>query len=92
MNVLASLFLIGSFSFLQVSMTCMKAWMISNFGKFATELRPLIDVRIEFLLIILKTNRLIKTKFCIHIINDHIYIGIVNHCFSQICNRVTALV
>ena len=26
----------------------MKAWMSSNFGKFATELRPLIDVRIEF--------------------------------------------
>ena len=34
-----------------------------NFGKFATELRPLIDVRIEFLLNILKTNRPIKTKF-----------------------------
>ena len=27
----------------------MKAWMGSNFGKFATELWPLIDVRIEFL-------------------------------------------
>ena len=26
----------------------MKAWMSSNFGKFATELLPLIDVRIEF--------------------------------------------
>ena len=25
----------------------MKAWMSSNFGKFATELLPLIDVRIE---------------------------------------------
>ena len=41
----------------------MKAWMSSNFGKFATELLPLIDVRIEFLFNILKTNRLIKTKF-----------------------------
>ena len=49
------------------------------------------DVRIEFLLNISKTNRLIKTKFCIHIIIDKIYVGIVNHCFSQICNRVTAL-
>ena len=65
----------------------MKAWMSSNFGKFATELRSLIDVRIEFLLNILKTNRPIKTKFCIH----SIYVGIVNHCFSQICIRVTAL-
>ena len=46
----------------------MKAWMSSNLGKFATELLPLIDVRIEFLLNILKTNRPIKTKFCIHII------------------------
>ena len=69
----------------------MKAWMSSNFGKFATELRPLIDVRIEFLLNILKMNRPIKTTFCIHIIIDKIYVGNVNHCFSQICNRVKAL-
>ena len=59
----------------------MKAWMSSNFGKFATELLPLIDVRIEFLLNILKTNRPIKTKFCIHNIIDKIYFGIVNRCF-----------
>ena len=88
MNNLAPSFLIGSSSFLQVSRTCMKAWMSSNFGKFATELRPLIDV---VLLNILKTNRLIKTKFCLHIIIDKIYVGIVNHCFLQICKRVTAL-
>ena len=44
----------------------MKAWMSSNFGKFAIELRPLINVGIEFLLNTLKTNRPIKTKFCIH--------------------------
>ena len=69
----------------------MKSWMISNFGKFATEFLPLIDVRIEFLLNISKTNRPIKTKFCKHIIIDKIDVGIVNHCFSQICNRVTAL-
>ena len=46
LNNLAPSFLIGSSSFLQVSRTCMKAWMSSNFGKFVTELRPLIDVRI----------------------------------------------
>ena len=69
----------------------MKAWMNLNFGKFATELLPLIDVRIEFLFNISKTNWLIKTKFCKHIIIDKIYVGIVNHCFSQIFNRVTAL-
>ena len=91
MSNLAPSFLIGSSSFLQVSRTCMKAWMSLNFGKFATELWPLIDVRIWFLLNILKTNSLIKTKFCIHIIIDKIYVGIVNHCFSQICKRVTAL-
>ena len=61
----------------------MKAWMSSNFGKFETELLPLINVRIEFLLNILKTNRLIKTKFCIHIIIDKIYFGIVNCCFFR---------
>ena len=43
------------------------------------------------LLNILKTNGPIKTKFCIHIIIDKIDVGIVNRCFSQICNRVTAL-
>ena len=59
----------------------MKAWMSSNFGKFATELLPLIDVRIEFLFNILKTNRPIKTKFCKHIIIDKIYFGIENCCF-----------
>ena len=40
----------------------MKAWMCTNFGKFATELMPLIDVRIELLLNIFKTNKPIKTK------------------------------
>ena len=79
MNTLASSFLIGSSSFLQVLRTCMKAWMSLNFGKFATELRPLIKVRIEFLLNIFKTNRPIKTKFCIII--DKIYVGNVDHCF-----------
>ena len=71
----------------------MKAWMSSNFGKFETELLLLINVRIEFLLNILKTNRPIKTKFCIHIIIDKIYFGIyiVNCCFSQIGKRVTTL-
>ena len=58
----------------------MKALMSWNFGKFAIELRPLINVRIEFLLNILKTNRPIKTKFCTHITIDKIYVGNVNHC------------
>ena len=69
----------------------MKAWMSSNFGKFATELLPLIDVRIDFLFNTLKTNRPIKNIFCKHIIINKIYFGIVNRCFSQIGNRVTAL-
>ena len=55
-NSSASIFYL-IFLFLQVTRTCMKAWMSSNFCKFATELRPLINVRIEFLLNILKTNR-----------------------------------
>ena len=59
----------------------MKAWMSSNFDKFATELRPLIDVRIKFLLSILKTNRPIMTKFCIHIIVDRIYVVICKSLF-----------
>ena len=39
---------------------------------------------------ILRINSQNKTKFCIHIIIDKIYVGIINHCFLQICNRVTA--
>ena len=70
----------------------MKAWMSLNFGLFATELRPLIDVRIEFLLNILKTNRPIKTKFCIHIIIDKIHIGIVNHCFRKFATELRSLI
>ena len=35
----------------------MKAWMSSTFGKFAIELWPLIYVRIEFLLNILKNEQ-----------------------------------
>ena len=59
----------------------MKAWRSMNFGKFATELRPLIDARIDFLLNILKTNRPIKTKFCIHIFIDKIYVVICKSLF-----------
>ena len=59
----------------------MEAWMSLHFGKFATELRPLIDVRIKFLLNILKTNRRIKTKFCIHIIIYKIYVVICKSLF-----------
>ena len=33
MNTLAPSFLIGSSSFLQVSRTCIKAWMSSNFNQ-----------------------------------------------------------
>ena len=62
-----------------------------HFRKFATELRPLIDVRIQFLFNILRKQEKNLTKFCIHIIIDNIYVGIVNCRFSQICNRVTAL-
>ena len=63
----------------------MKTWMSLNFGKFAIELRPLIDVRLEFLLNIL-------TKFCIHIIIDKIYLGIVNHCFCKFATELRPLI
>ena len=41
----------------------MKAWMSSNFGKFETELLPLINVRIEFLLNILKRIDRLRPNF-----------------------------
>ena len=70
----------------------MKAWMSSNFCKFATVLRPLIDVRIEFLLNILKTNRAIKTEFCIHIIIYKTYVGYVNHFFRKFATELRPLI
>ena len=75
-------------------MTCMRARTSSNFGQIrprAAELRPLKDGRNWFLLNILRVHGQNLTKFCIHIIIDKIYIAIVKHHFSQICNRVTAL-
>ena len=70
----------------------MKAWMSSNLGKFATELLPLIDVRIEFLLNMLKTNRPIKTKFCMHIIIDKIYFGNINRFFRKVETELRPLI
>ena len=59
------------------------------FCKFATELRPLIDVRIQFLFNILRMNGQNLTKFCMHIIIDKIYVGIVNRHFF--CKFATEL-
>ena len=70
----------------------MKAWMSSNFGKFATELRPLIDVRIEVLLNILKTDRPIKTNFCIHIIIYKTYVCNVNIFFRKFATELRPLI
>ena len=46
-------------------------------GKFATELWPLIAVRISFPLNILRTNGQNLTKFFIHIYINNISVGIV---------------
>ena len=68
----------------------MKAWMSSNFGKFETELLPLINVRIEFLLNILKTNRPINfvlfllwfnvpvNNFSVMLRRSHLFLGITS--------------
>ena len=51
------------------------------FCKFTKELRPLIDIRIWFLLHILRSNRQHLTKFRIHIIIDKIYVEIIKRLF-----------
>ena len=43
-----------------------------KFRRFATELRPLIDLRISFPLNILRTNGQNLTQFCRHIYIDNI--------------------
>ena len=62
------------------------------FRKFATELRPLFDVRIWFLLNILRTNKQIDAKFCIHIIIDKIYVGNLNPCFFAFATELLPLI
>ena len=52
-----------------------------EFQQICNRVTALIDVRIEFFLNILKTNRPIKTKFCIHIIIDKIYVVICKSLF-----------
>ena len=52
-----------------------------EFWQICIRVTPLIDVKIKFLLNILKTNRPIKTKFCIHIIIDKIYVVICKSLF-----------
>ena len=64
----------------------------SFFRKFAIELRPLIDVRIQFLFNILRMNGQNLTKFCIHIIIDKICVGNVNPHFSQIATELRPLI
>ena len=67
----------------------MKAWMSSNFGKFETKLLPLISVRNEFLLNILKTNRPINflfllwfnvpvNNFSVMLRRSHLFLGITS--------------
>ena len=58
---------------------------LSFFRKFATELWPLIDVRIFFLLNILRMDGQNLSKFCIHIIIDKIYFDKVkSHFFANL--------
>ena len=64
---------------------------VNFFHKFITELWPLIDVRISFLLNVLRTNWWNLTKFWIYIDTDTIWIGIVSCQFSQTYYRVMAL-
>ena len=85
-NTLAPLVLIGSFSFLQVRVT-IKSWTRSKFDQIRPWTAEL--AALERLEKSPKTYN--RTKFCMLIIIDKIYIGIVNSCFSQICNRVMAL-
>ena len=51
----------------------------------------MIEARIQFLFNILRMNGQNLTKFCLHIIIDKIYVGIVSRHLSQISNRVTDL-
>ena len=61
------------------------------FGQFLTELWPLIDIIILFMLNILWINLWISIKFCICIDIDKMWIWMIEQYFSFIFNRVMAL-
>ena len=61
------------------------------FGQFLTELWPLIDVRILFMLNILWINLWNSIKFCLCIDIDKVKILIIEQYFLFISNRVMAL-
>ena len=52
-----------------------------EFRQICNRVTALDCIRIKFLLNILKTNRPIKTKFCIHIIIEKIYVVICKSLF-----------
>ena len=62
------------------------------FCKFATELLPLIDARIQFLFNILRINGQNLTKFCIHINIDKIYVGVVIRHFCKFATDLRLLI
>ena len=61
-------------------------------GPRDAELRPLIDVRNWFLLNILRMDGQNSTKFCINIIIDKIYIGIVKRPFRKCSTELQPLI
>ena len=63
-----------------------------HFRKFATELQPLIDVRISFPLNIMTMNGHNLTKFCIHIIIDKVFLGIVKRHFCKFATELRPLI
>ena len=66
-------------------------WYCIFFFIFATDLRPLIDVRNWLVLNILRMDGQNLTIFCIYIFFDKIYVGKIKRHFSQICNGVMVL-
>ena len=56
------------------------------FGQFLTELWPLIDVKILFMLYILWINLWISVKFCLCIDIDKMWIRMIEQYFSFIFN------
>ena len=80
-----------NFAYVLILTRSMLGLLSVNFRKFIIELWPLIDVRISFLLNILRTNWWNLTKFWIYIDTDKLWIRIASCQFSQTYNRVMAL-
>ena len=81
----------SNFAYALILTRCRFGWLNNIFRSFSTELWPLIDVKISFMLNILWTNWWIVLKICKCINTDKVKVGTITNYFSLFFSWVMAL-